>query len=118
MTKDSSEQQETLTPRVQAIVKRHLLCERCGGMGRQQEGCWDGKAYAAPAGLCDDCLGVGFLGYSEVPEEEFWKKIKVSDCCPHIVNGKYPYTSQFKTPSGRVLGARVGIGHGEDKYYL
>lgn len=32
-------------------------CERCGGTGRQEAGCWDGRAYAAPAGVCDTCLG-------------------------------------------------------------
>lgn len=118
MTNESNASEPTESARVQAIVKRHLLCERCGGMGRQPEGCWDGKAYAALAGICDDCHGVGRLGFSEVSEQVFWEKIKVRDCTPSIINGKYPYTSEFKTPSGEVIGALVGIGHGEDKYYL
>lgn len=41
------------------------LCERCGGTGRQEAGCWDGKAYAAPAGTCDSCGGEGRLGFKD-----------------------------------------------------
>jgi protein gp37 len=37
-------------------------CERCGGTGQQEAGCWDGTAYAAPAGVCDHCCGEGRTG--------------------------------------------------------
>lgn len=39
------------------------LCERCGGTGRQEAGCWSrAAAYDAPAGVCDTCKGEGLLG--------------------------------------------------------
>lgn len=38
------------------------LCERCGGMGCQEEGMWSGSGYDAPAGRCDGCNGTGKLG--------------------------------------------------------
>ena len=47
---------------VRASYRPRFLCERCGGTGRQEAGMWDGNAYAAPAGVCDDCGGEGLLG--------------------------------------------------------
>lgn len=44
------------------MSERRYLCERCGGTGRQEAGCWDGKAYASPAGQCEICKGEGYLG--------------------------------------------------------
>ena len=41
---------------------RGWMCERCGGTGIQEAGRWSGKAYDAPAGLCDSCKGCGKLG--------------------------------------------------------
>jgi protein gp37 len=34
-------------------------CERCGGMGMQDGGLWDGTAYASKAGRCTSCDGKG-----------------------------------------------------------
>ncbi len=44
--------------------RTHYLCERCGGMGLQEEGCYnaDRKAYDDPAGICNSCGGCGYLG--------------------------------------------------------
>jgi hypothetical protein len=47
---------------MQDYTGRKYLCERCGGTGQQSGGQWDGTAYAAPAGICDDCHGIGWLG--------------------------------------------------------
>lgn len=41
---------------------RRYQCERCGGTGQQQEGCWDGEEYAGKAGTCAICNGEGLLG--------------------------------------------------------
>lgn len=49
---------------------RMYLCERCGGTGRQPVGCWNGKAYASLAGICELCDGSGLLGIIPVPWEE------------------------------------------------
>lgn len=46
-------------------IRDRYLCERCGGTGHQEAGCWDGKAYNAPAGVCDTCKGEGYLGKIE-----------------------------------------------------
>lgn len=48
---------------------RRYLCERCGGTGQQEAGCWDGKSYSAPAGTCDDCKGSGKLGIMPKPKQ-------------------------------------------------
>lgn len=47
---------------------KRFLCERCGGTGHQQAGCWNMRTgkYDAPAGMCDQCNGEGLLGL--VPE--------------------------------------------------
>jgi hypothetical protein len=34
---------------------RRCLCERCGGTGVQQAGCWTGEAYDSLAGRCELC---------------------------------------------------------------
>lgn len=49
--------------------ERRYLCERCGGIGQQPAGCWDGKSYSAPAGACDDCKGSGRLGVVPKPKQ-------------------------------------------------
>lgn len=43
------------------------ICERCGGTGRQPEGCYslETRRYDAPAGVCTTCDGEGFLGVIE-----------------------------------------------------
>lgn len=53
------------------------LCERCGGTGVQEAGCWDGKAYSAPAGVCTSCDGEGLLGEIGV----------VLSCTCPVING-------------------------------
>ena len=35
--------------------QRRHICERCGGTGVQQAGCWTGKAYDSIAGRCELC---------------------------------------------------------------
>jgi hypothetical protein len=54
------------------LFKRELaipryLCERCGGMGQQEAGCWnpDSQRYDDPAGICRTCKGEGLLGVIE-----------------------------------------------------
>lgn len=45
------------------VQRRYLyLCERCGGTGEQQAGCWTGKSYDSLAGTCELCGGSGELG--------------------------------------------------------
>lgn len=43
------------------------LCERCGGMGQQPEGCWsvETNSFSEPAGVCTTCNGEGYLGIIE-----------------------------------------------------
>jgi DnaJ-class molecular chaperone len=41
------------------------ICERCGGTGVQQAGCWTGKAYDSHEGRCELCNGEGKLGVME-----------------------------------------------------
>jgi hypothetical protein len=45
--------------------RRRHICERCGGTGVQQAGCWTGKAYDSLAGRCELCDGEGKLGVTE-----------------------------------------------------
>jgi len=35
--------------------QRRHICERCGGTGVQQAGCWTGKAYDSVVGRCELC---------------------------------------------------------------
>lgn len=96
---------------------RHYMCERCGGVGKQPEGCWDGKEYAAPSGKCDDCKGVGYLGLVETDKTSFFSAIGPKNCHPDPV-GKHPYTSQFFTPNRELLGAIVDGGNGTERYFV
>ena len=98
-------------------MSHRYLCERCGGIGQQESGCWDGTAYQAPAGKCDTCHGVGYLGFVEVTQTAFFAAIGQRDCHPCPV-GKFPYTSQFFTPNRELLGASVGDSLGGSRYYL
>lgn len=43
---------------------RRYICERCGGTGQQEAGCWDmrTRTYTSPAGVCESCNGEGLLG--------------------------------------------------------
>jgi len=45
-------------------IPGHYLCERCGGTGRQEAGCYNmaTKKYDSPAGTCETCYGSGYLG--------------------------------------------------------
>ena len=43
-------------------MQHRYLCERCGGTGHQEAGCWSGKAYDSKAGTCESCDGAGYLG--------------------------------------------------------
>lgn len=47
-------------------------CERCGGWGWQEAGCYncDTRKYDAIAGVCRDCHGYGYLGMSDGPLTE------------------------------------------------
>jgi len=92
----------------QVTVNRHYLCERCGGTGKQPAGCWDGKAYGASAGRCDDCHGVGILGFMEVTHDEFFATVGAEDCHPRVI-GSSPHVSHFELRGSReVIGAIVG----------
>lgn len=84
------------------VMRNRYLCEKCGGIGQWRLVC------------CPDCDGVGYLGYVQVTKEEFYKAVGPVNCHPQPV-GKYPYTSQFKTPSGIVVGAHVSV---DDTYWL
>lgn len=92
-------------------------CERCGGIGKQPAGCWDGTAYASPSGCCDDCRGVGILGFREVAQVEFFAAVGPLDCNP-VIAGEFPYTSQFTTPRREVVGAIVDDEAGGKRFYL
>lgn len=50
------------------MARRRFQCERCGGTGHQEAGCWDGKGYNSPEGVCQACGGEGLLG--EMPESD------------------------------------------------
>jgi len=43
------------------------LCERCGGNGMQEDGCYDAStnSYTGKSGKCQTCDGTGYLGYLE-----------------------------------------------------
>lgn len=49
------------------LQETHYLCERCGGYGRQEKGCYDSetKKYDAPEGICQLCDGCGYLGIKQ-----------------------------------------------------
>jgi len=96
---------------------RTTLCERCGGIGKQPAGCWDGSAYNAAAGTCDDCMGAGYLGMTETDADTFFASVGKRNCHPTIV-GAYPYTSQFFTDNRQVLGAVVYDEYSESRYFL
>lgn len=59
----------------------------------------------------------------EVTQQEFYDVIGKKDVHPSVV-GQYPYTSEFKTPMGTVVGKVVGsykdghMGITEKKYFL
>jgi len=74
--------------------KRRYLCERCGGTGQQPAGCWDGTAYAAPAGVCDDCHGTGELG--EVGSTAKWQGSVLTIKVPGTPLGKPRMTRRDK----------------------
>jgi len=48
----------------EACRRRYYVCERCGGTGTQEAGCYnhDTKRYDSPAGYCRSCAGCGYLG--------------------------------------------------------
>lgn len=55
-------------------MQHRYLCERCGGTGHQEAGCWSGKAYDSKEGTCESCGGTGYLGskgYSHADIDEF-----------------------------------------------
>lgn len=54
----------------------------------------------------------------QVTQQEFYATIGPQNCHPHILPGRYPYTSEFRTPSGRVIGKAVGQLDGSDQYFL
>lgn len=45
--------------------------------------------------------------WREVPREEFFRAIATQDIHPRPV-GKYPYTSEFRTPAGQIRAKTVG----------
>jgi hypothetical protein len=99
-------------------MSRFYRCERCGGIGRQPDGCWNGESYAAVAGVCDDCNGVGMLGFTEVDRAVFFERINPIDCHPQIVNARCPYTAQFTTRNGLVIGASVETDDEKTRFFL
>ena len=59
----------------------------------------------------------------EVTQKEFYDVIGPLNVHPHIINDKWPYTSDFLTPSGQFRGRVVNTdslidGLHERKYYL
>ena len=62
-----SKPRETDTPASISDPKRSYQCERCGGMGQQVAGLWDGTGYNSTAGTCTDCEGSGKLGPVSMP---------------------------------------------------
>lgn len=75
------------------------LCERCGGTGQQPAGCWDGKAYAAPAGVCTSCGGTGYLGpIDRTPEKPKCKTCGAVMLCGYRVDEWIPQCSCKKPP--------------------
>jgi hypothetical protein len=93
------------------------MCSSCNGIGKKPGTRWDGAAYVPPGGICEDCSGVGYLGFAETDYQSFFDAISPRDCHPRPV-GDYPYTSQFFTPGRRLLGATVGGFNGKNRYFL
>lgn len=84
------------------VMRRRESCKRCGGIGQVMK-C-----------RCIHCGGVGYMGYREVSKDQFYTMIGKVNCHPSPV-GQYPYTSQFRTWDGVVVGAHVGL---SETYWL
>ena len=52
-----------------------------------------------------------------VTEGEFFKAVGQVNCHPSIV-GSYPYTSEFKTPGGAIVGKIVDHDNDKSEYLL
>lgn len=53
-----------------------------------------------------------------VSYDEFFAVIGPMNCHPRIINSRYPYTSEFRTPTGAVVGKIVGLADGGSEYWL
>lgn len=60
--------------------KKSMLCERCGGMGKQEAGCWnqDTQRYDAPAGICTTCDGEGYLSGAIKTAEDYEREKRIT----------------------------------------
>lgn len=105
MSKKRSTDPETtadVAPARRVVVQHRYMCEKCGGFGEFLS-C-----------RCGDCFGVGYLGFRKVTKDYFYSVVGAVDCEPRPT-GRYPYTSQFTTPQGTVVGAYIKV---DDSYWV
>ena len=63
------------------------------------------------------------MTWNEVSKDKFYRGIGRQNVHPTIVNDRWPYTSEFKTPSGEVRGRiegylPAGSALSKNRYYL
>lgn len=61
---------------------------------------------------------IAMTDWKEVSEDEFYAVIGPQNVHPRIVNGSYPYTSVFMTPSGQEKGKAIGGEPGTERKYM
>lgn len=75
------------------------LCERCGGMGTQEEGLYNYKTkkYDSKAGVCDDCEGSGYLGVvgELIRPQEHLYQAKEALACARTLNDELLSDREF-----------------------
>ena len=58
------------------------------------------------------------IDWRKVSKEEFFDSVKELNVHPEIQQGKFPYTSLWKTPIG-IVGKTVGVPpNGDNQYFL